>query len=193
MAAAKSELISDEMSERIIEVAKKLVVTNGANNITVSKILSELGITNRVFYNRFHNIDEILEIIYKNTIHKIRECIPSKFDENRDFFEQVTEIVVNTLILSYDMKMQFNQYVFEHDSLTESNREWWTNEIRRVIDYAKAHNYIDDSVDSEMLSHTIWCFFRGYNADAVSRKLSMEDAVKYYKYGINFLFKGLKK
>lgn len=193
MADLKPELISDEMSERIIDVAKSMAVANGAHNITVSKILSELGITNRVFYNRFHNIDEVLQIVYRDTILKIRECILCEFDESRDFFEQVMEIVVNTLILSYDMKMQFNHYVFEHDSLTSSNREWWTKEIKKIIDYAKAHNYIEEDVDSEMLSYTIWCFIRGYNADAVSRKLSREDAVKYYKYGINFLFKGLMK
>ena len=60
MESAKSELITDAMSEKIIETAEKIATTDGASTLTVRRILKELGITNRVFYNRFRNIDEVL-------------------------------------------------------------------------------------------------------------------------------------
>ena len=43
------ELISDEMSESIIETAEKLAMDSGADNVNVRAILRELNITNRVF------------------------------------------------------------------------------------------------------------------------------------------------
>ena len=90
MESSRELLIHDEMSEKIVRAAENMVTESGAHAITVRKLLLELGITNRVFYNRFHNIDEVLEIVYKNTILKIRESLKSAFDEQKDFFENVS-------------------------------------------------------------------------------------------------------
>ena len=191
MQAEKSELISDEMSEKIIDTAGRLATTSGANNITVRSILKALGITNRVFYNRFHNIDEVLDRVWRNTSIEMRDGILSHFDENGDFFEQVNNVVSQILIMTYDIKMHFNQYAFESDSVSRENHDWWIREIKRLIDFAKSRKYIKD-VDSEVLSYSIWCFCRGYNADAVGRGLPKEEALKNFKYSFAFLLEGLK-
>lgn len=185
-------LIADKMSEIIIETAKNLVTLNGVDNLTVRQILKELNITNRVFYNRFHNIDEVLDVVYKNTTLRIRESITEDFDSSTDFFEHVMDVVVNSLIISYETKMQFNQYVFENDSLSQSNYEWWTAQIKKLIDYAMEHDYIKQ-VDSDVLSYSLWCFCRGYNADAVGRKIPKEEAIAKFKYSFGFILEGLKK
>ena len=96
-------LIQDDMSERIIAIVENIVLTAGTENITVRQILKELKVTNRVFYNRFHSIDDVLDIIYQKTILKIRESILG-FDPAGDFFEQITSIVESTLLVSYDAK-----------------------------------------------------------------------------------------
>lgn len=191
MAISNQELIHDDMSERIVDTAEEVVTVFGVNALTVRKILQKLGITNRVFYNRFHNVEEVLEIVYKNMIRKIRESIIVKLEEGKDFFEHVMDIVVKSLVVSYDTKMQFNQYMFENDSVSQSNYSWWTSEIKKLIDYAKSKKYIKD-VDSESLSYSIWCFCRGYNADAVGRGLPKEEAIKNFKYSFGFLLEGLK-
>ena len=185
-------LIADGMSDRIVETAKNLVTLQGVSNLTVRRILKELNITNRVFYNRFHNIEEVLDVVYKNTTLKMRESIADELDYSIDFFEHVMDVVVNSLIMSYDTKMQFNQYVFENDSLSQSNYEWWTGRIKSLIDYAMEHDYIKQ-VNSDVLSYSLWCFCRGYNADAVGRKIPKEEAVANFKYSFNFILEGLKK
>ena len=63
--AKEIELITDEMSKIITGVVERMATEDGAHTVTVRRVLDELGITNRVFYNRFHNIDEVLQIIYK--------------------------------------------------------------------------------------------------------------------------------
>lgn len=179
------------MSQRIIEATEKLATESGADSVTVRKILHALGITNRVFYNRFHNVSEVLDIIYKNTALKIRESIISKFDPEKDFFEQVIDIVASTLVMSYENKMRFNNYVFENDSLSDANYRWWTDEIKKLIEFAKQKKLVKD-VDSDVISYSIWCFCRGYNADAVGRNLPRDEAVKNFKYSFSFLIEGLK-
>ena len=192
MSNTQRALIRDEMSQRIIDTAERFATENGAHTVTVRRILQTLGITNRVFYNRFHNIDEVLALVYKSMIPKIRESFITKIDESKDFFEQVTEVVVKALLMSYDTKMQFNSYVFESDSSSQSNYLWWTEEIKKLINYAKQRDYIKD-VDPDILSYSIWCFCRGYNADAVGRRLPRAEAVKNFKYSFGFLLDGLKK
>jgi len=187
----KAVLINDEMSETIISCAEKLVLNEGAASLTVRKILKALNITNRVFYNRFHNIEEVLAIVYKNTVLKIRESITAGYDTGTDFFEHVKDVVVNSLIMSYDTKMKFNQYVFENDSVSQANYEWWIAEIKKLIDYAKENKLIKD-VDSDTMSYAIWCFCRGYNADAVGRGLPKDEAVKNFRYSFGILLDGMK-
>lgn len=192
MTKKENGLIRDDMSDKIISTAEGIVTAYGASKLTVRKILQELDITNRVFYNRFNNINQVLEVVYKNTVLKMRKSIETELDGGKDFFEYVTDIVVNSLLMSYATKMQFNQYVFENDSLSDVNYEWWTTEIKRLMDYAMAKGYIKQ-VDSKVLSYSIWCFCRGYNADAVGRNIPKDEAVKNFKYSFGFILEGLKK
>ena len=145
-------LIQDEMSETIIEVAEMLATKNGAHTVTVSKILNELEITNRVFYNRFHNINEVLEIIYKKAVYQMHESIKSEFDIEKNFFEYVMEVTVKVLVNTYDIKKQFSHYAFEHDSLTQSNYVWWTTEIKKLVEFGKAENLVRSDVDPDMIN-----------------------------------------
>ena len=191
MESSRELLICDEMSKKIVQAAENMVTESGAHSITVRKILLELGITNRVFYNRFHNINEVLEIVYKNTILKIRESLENAFDEQKDFFESVMDIATSSLIASYDVKQQFNHYVFENDSASQSNFEWWKSEIKKLIQYGVEKKHIKN-VDPEIMSYSIWCFCRGYNADAVGRKLPREEAVENFKYSFSMLLEGMK-
>ena len=115
------ELIVDEMSQKIVDTAEEIAHNLGVENVNVRKLMQVLDITNRVFYNRFHNIEEVLDIIYQRTSLKIRESILSKFDPNKDFFEQVKNIVADTLIKSYENKENLNQFIFESDSQSASN------------------------------------------------------------------------
>ncbi len=188
----KQDLICDEMSQKIIDTAEELVKDYGRTGVTVRRILQRLGITNRVFYNRFHNVEEVMEILYANTIVRIRESISSGIDPNVDFFEQVIEIVAKTLDASYDYKKKFNDYCFQSDSLSASNFQWWKKEIKGIIEYGIERGLVKP-VDAEGLSYAVWCFCRGYNADAVSRNLPKEEAIENFKYCFGIFLDGMKK
>ena len=185
------KLIEDEMSESIVEAAEEIASCEGADKVTVRKILQKLKITNRVFYNRFHNVDEVLKIVYKNTVLKIRESIIVRFDPEKDFFEQVIDIVVNTLVTSYENKMHLNQFVFANDSLSHENCRWWMEQIKKLIEFAMSRGFVK-KLDSEAMSYSIWCFIRGYNADALERRLDRDEAVRNFRYSFGVLLDGMR-
>ena len=191
MVHADDNLIYDAVSEQIIDVAEQLTVSEGAHHINVRKILKHLGITNRVFYNRFHNIEEVLDIISERSILKVRKSLNFHFDEEMDFFQQIMDEVEKTLIISYETRMNFAHYVFENDSVTDRNYQLLITEIKKILHYAIDKGYIK-KVDTDMTSYAIWCFVRGFNTDAIGRKLSLEEALKRYRYGFKFILDGLK-
>ena len=186
------DLIDDEMSQKIIATAEEIARSSGIEQVNVRRLLQTLNITNRVFYNRFHNIEEVLDIIYQRTSLKIRESVLDKFDPNKDFFEQVKDIVANTLVKSYENKENLNQFIFESDSNSDDNYFWWKEEISKIIEYGKEIGALKD-IDTEIMSYSIWCFIRGYNADALGRAVPKEIAVENFKYSFGVLLDGMKK
>ncbi|MBQ4527846.1 MAG: TetR/AcrR family transcriptional regulator [Clostridia bacterium] len=191
MASKDTGFIKDEIRDKIIEITSEMAIKEGAHSVTVTKIIKKLGCTNRVFYNRFSNIGEVLEIVYKNAVYKMHQSLRSEYSIDKNFFEYVMDVATKVLINTYEIKMHFSHYMFEHDSLTQKNCEWWIRQVKYLIEYA-ANKKIIKELDSEKFAYTVWCFCRGFNADAISRKLSLEEAVETFQYGFGCLLNGIK-
>lgn len=187
------EMIRDEICDQIILSAKRIVREKSAGKITVRDILNDLQLTNRVFYNRFHNIDEVLEILYKETVNKVRESLATPWTGKGDFGEHILKVASGTLILTYESRQYMGSYVFEADSVKNTNFEWWSQEIRKLIGIGKEIGYLKEGLDEEAISYSIWCFIRGFNADALARNLPQEEALRLFRYGFGLLLDGLKK
>ena len=56
---------------------------------------------------------------------------------------------------------------------------------------AKEKKYIKE-IDSDAMSYAIWCFCRGYNADAVGRNLPVDVAVRNFRYSFGVLLDGMR-
>ena len=75
MAYSNNVRIEDDLTKKIIDVATKIAYDDGVGEVTVKRILDEMGVTNRVFYNRFSNINEVILIIYNDIVDKIRHWL----------------------------------------------------------------------------------------------------------------------
>ena len=182
--------IHDEISEKIISIASRIATEEGAHCVSVRRIAEALGVTNRVFYNRFANCDDVLRIVYRRAVEQTHTDAKPDYHDRDSFLKFCMDAATDVLIKTYDVKMQFSRYMFEHDSLTENNRVWWSEEIKKHYAYALSHGYAKE-VDADALCYAIWCFCRGYYADAVSRQLAKEDAVRYFTFGFTCFLGGL--
>ncbi len=187
-----TKLIHDEMSGKIVEAAASLALREGAGEVTVRKIIRELGVTNRVFYNRFHNVDEILRIVYQEMAVKMRQGILDHFDPDGDFWGQITDIAAGTLMLSYRLKSGMNQYIFTQDSVSSENYLWWKEQIRELMILGKDKGLAKQDLDCEIMSYAIWCFIRGYNTDALARELPEKEAIEGFRYAFGIFLDGMR-
>lgn len=190
--AAKQEMIHDEVSEEILACVDRLARQRSAEKNTVRDVLKELGITNRVFYNRFHNMDEVLNLLYQKMIHQVRESLTIPWQEGTDFLAHVKRIAAQTLIVSYTCKENLSRFVFDTDSVSDENYRWWVQEIKKLIALGQQHGQIREDLDGQMLSYAVWCFIRGFNADAMARNLSREEALTRFDYGFGIFLEGIR-
>lgn len=190
--AEDARLIHDETSAKIVDTAARIALSEGAGEVTVRRIIRALGVTNRVFYNRFHNVDEVLGLVYQEMAVRMRQSVQTRFDPEGDFFGQITEIAAQTLRLSYRLKLGMNQYVFMQDSISQENFLWWKARIREFIDLGKESGRIRQSLDCDAMSYAIWCFIRGYNTDALARALPEEEAVAGFRASFGVLLDGMR-
>ena len=193
MGEKSSVAIRDSVSDRIIELTEDLVVKQGVKSISVSMLMKKLGMTNRVFYNRFHNIEEVLNIVYERVVIKMRDNINTGVNPQMSFYEYVEKLIVMCMEDTYDLKNQFSQYMFEHDSLSKNNYEWWIEKIKELINFGIENGYLKEGLNADDLSYFIWCFCRVGNLDAVMRNVSKEDAVRCLKAGFECFLEGAKK
>ncbi|MCQ2417202.1 MAG: TetR/AcrR family transcriptional regulator [Oscillospiraceae bacterium] len=182
--------IHDAVSDKIIEIVSEIVRNEGAHKVTVRKIVNELGRTNRVFYNRFANCDEVLKIVYHNAFIRIREHTVPDLRDREHFFQFCIHTAVSVLKKTYAIKWQFRQYLFEHDSETEEERQWWNAIIKKYYQVALKNGFVRP-MDEEALCFSIWCFCRGYYSNAIAREIPAEEAVRYFTFGFTSLLNGL--
>ena len=186
------QLIHDKMSGQIVEAAAKIALNEGAGEVTVRKIIRALGVTNRVFYNRFHNAEEVLSLVYQDMALQMRQSILEHFDPEGDFFRQITDIAAGTLKLSYRLKLGMNQYIFIQDSVSAENFLWWRGRIREFIDFGKERRLVRPDLDCDKISYAIWCFIRGYNTDALARGIPEAEAVDGFLYSFGIFLEGMR-
>ena len=186
----KMEYIRDEISEQIIGTAAALVREEGAHQVNVRKIIGRLGVTNRVFYNRFKNCDEVLRIVYARAVENMHQITEPEYHDRGSFIEACLTSGCEVLLQTYDVKMQFSRYVFEHDSLTEQNRLWWAERTKRVYRAALAQGYVKE-IDVDAFCLAIWCMSRGFYADAAARGLTKEETLANFREGFRFLIESV--
>lgn len=186
------ELIHDEISSQIIETVRQVINERHSGIITVRDILKEMNITNRVFYNRFHNMEEVMEVIHEEEIGKVREAIFTTFNEGDDFEAYVENVALKTLLLSNERQYYMSQYIFLVDSADNRNYEWWSNAIAKIVAKGKELCYFKADLDVEAFGYGCWCFIRGFNADAVARNLSREETIRIFNYCFHLVLIGAR-
>ena len=158
--------LQDEISTKIINTVTKMVYEGGAANINVQMVLKKLKITNRVFYNRFKNIDEVLLCVSQNLVHKMRQCMLRPYNEKENYHKYLVSLATDVLVKTYEIKKDFSDYMFNNDIVNESNKLWWIDHMIPALEYGVKNGFLKP-MDLREMAYAVWCFCRGFNVDAV--------------------------
>lgn len=182
--------IQDEISTKIIDTVTKMVYDGGAKNINVQMVLKKLKITNRVFYNRFKNIDEVLLSVSQNLVHKMRQCMLRPYNEKENYHKYLVSLATDVLVKTYEIKKDFSDYMFNNDIINESNKLWWIEHMLPPLEYGVKKGFLKP-MDIREMAYAIWCFCRGFNVDAIKSRLELKKALKTFTMAFTFLIDGM--
>lgn len=182
--------LQDEISTKIINTVTKMVYEGGAANINVQMVLKKLKITNRVFYNRFKNIDEVLICVSQNLVQKMRQCMLRPYNKKENYHKYLVSLATDVLIKTYEIKKDFSDYMFNNDIVNESNKIWWIDHMIPAIEYGVKNGFLKPMNIKEM-AYAIWCFCRGFNVDAIKSRLELNKALETFTMAFTFLIEGM--
>ena len=183
-------MLQDETADEILRIAKEICKTEGAGQVTVRKIITQMGVTNRVFYNRYRSRDALLYQIYSEAVTEMHRCVDPHYTDKDSFFQFCLETGEQVLGQTYDIKRQFKDYYFAHTELTDHNRDWWSEQVRRHYTIAHENGWIQVT-DIEKIGVSLWCMCRGYLEDAAVRAFTKDEALQAFRFGMTCYLKGL--
>lgn len=192
MAFSRGTRLVDDMSRNIIDTAKKIVDEEGAEQVNVKRILEELNITNRVFYNRFQNAEDVLQTVYESAVLDMRGFVVMAYDSSMDYYDYIVNLAVTALQKTFLLKKQFKNYMFKHDELSTGNRKWWIAQIANILDYGIQKGYLNPAVNTKEAGYAVWCFCRGFSAEGVVQNQSLEEVEHSFRLGVGYLLDGIK-
>lgn len=184
--------INDDISLKIIDTAMEIASREGIASLTVSKIINTMGVTNRVFYNRFKGVPDVITEVYYKVVSKLRSCFDTPYDKKQDLCEYIMNLAVSVLEKTYETKLHFAGYLYNYDAFLEENREWWISHMIPLIEYGIKEGIFEET-DSRLLAYSVWCYCRGFNASAIGNNLSKDEAIKAFKLGFRCFMDGAKK
>jgi AcrR family transcriptional regulator len=147
----KKRRTKKEIDDAIWTTARRLITQNGFNNITLTGLAKEAGVTPIVIYNRFSNLDDLFE---KYTKRYMRECDYwlndlARIDLNKTPKENFKNIVTNLVKELYDNEVMQKVLLWEMNDTNKITRKMAQ---RRETDSDYLLNYFNSSLGNKKIN-----------------------------------------
>lgn len=192
MAYSRGIQIEDETTKRIIETATAIAQQDGMEKLSVKRILEEMNVSNRVFYNRFRNIEDVIEVMYHEFVGNLRGRIElEKLAEDDHYYETLLELAVSVVRKMYHDDIHFRMRLLSYETSKASNRSWWLEQIEAILKDGVKRGLLKP-MNEQAVSYGIWCFCLGYHKEALGQQVSEEEAIAGFIESFSFLIEGMK-
>ena len=191
MAYSRGIQLDDETTKKIIAAATGIAQQEGIEQVSVKRILSEMGVSNRVFYNRFCNIDELIQILYNELVQEIRSCLKSVKEEGQCYYSYLLELAVAVVRKIYHNNLHFRRHLMSYRASNESNRNWWLSQIQQILQDGINRGLLKP-MDTAAVSYGVWCFCLGFHKEAIGEALDGEEAIAAFSQSFALLIEGMK-
>lgn len=191
MAYSRGVRLEDETAKEIIRTATEIAQKEGIEQLSVKRILSEMGVSNRVFYNRFRNIDDIIQILYNELVEEIRSCIKLEQQEDQTYYDYLLDLAVGVVTKIYHNNLHFRRHLLSYQASKENNRNWWLNRIQTILKDGMNQGLLKP-MKEDAVSYGVWCFCLGFHKEAIGENLSGKQAVAAFRESFALLIEGMK-
>ncbi len=190
MAYSRGIRLEDETSKTIIATAAQIARREGMEELTVKRVLTELKVSNRVFYNRFRNIDDVIQVLYEDLVQEIRSSLERVQQPAQSYPDYLLELAVAAVEKIYQNTLHFKQYLFSYQVANDTNRDWWLKKIQQLLRRGMEQGELKVN-DPVKMSYGVWCFCLGFHRDAVGDELTEQEAMDAFREAFSCLIQGM--
>lgn len=190
MAYSRGIRLEDETSKTIIATAAQIARREGMEELTVKRVLTELKVSNRVFYNRFRNIDDVIQVLYEDLVQEIRSSLERVQQPAQSYPDYLLELAVAAVEKIYQNTLHFKQYLFSYQVANDTNRDWWLKKIQQLLCRGMEQGELKVN-DPVKMSYGVWCFCLGFHRDAVGDELTEQEAMDAFREAFSCLIQGM--
>ena len=190
MAYSRGIRLEDETSKTIIATAAQIARREGMEELTVKRVLTELKVSNRVFYNRFRNIDDVIQVLYEDLVQEIRSSLEQVQQPAQSYPDYLLELAVAAVEKIYQNTLHFKQYLFSYQVANDTNRDWWLQKIQQLLRRGMEQGELKVN-DPVKMSYGVWCFCLGFHRDAVGDELTEQEAMDAFREAFSCLIQGM--
>ena len=190
MAYSRGIRLEDETSKTIIATAAQIARREGMEELTVKRVLTELKVSNRVFYNRFRNIDDVIQVLYEDLVQEIRSSLERVQQPAQSYPDYLLELAVAAVEKIYQNTLHFKQYLFSYQVANDTNRDWWLKKIQQLLRRGMEQGELKVN-DPVKMSYGVWCFCLGFHRDAVGDELTEQEAMDAFREVFSCLIQGM--
>lgn len=190
MAYSRGIRLEDETSKTIIATAAQIARREGMEELTVKRVLTELKVSNRVFYNRFRNIDDVIQVLYEDLVQEIRSSLERVQQPAQSYPDYLLELAVAAVEKIYQNTLHFKQYLFSYQVANDTNRDWWLKNIQQLLRRGMEQGELKVN-DPVKMSYGVWCFCLGFHRDAVGDELTEQEAMDAFREAFSCLIQGM--
>lgn len=130
--------MSELKDEQIIKSAKKLISKYGFKKVSMDEIANDAGVTKKTVYSYFSSKEELLNIIIKQELDKMKKELEKYEKETGDFFEGIHEEIFN--LLKFRRKNDLFKILIEESEVFRNDKlkECLSIIEKNVMDYIKS-------------------------------------------------------
>lgn len=192
MAYSRGIQIEDKTTKAIVRTAAVIAQREGLEKLTVKRILSEMKVSNRVFYNRFRNIEDLIEVMYHQFVDTVRERInPERLADTEHYYETMLELAVGVVRKMYHNDIHFRLRLLSYEASKESNRNWWLKQIQEILKDGVNRGLLKP-MNEQAVSYGVWCFCLGFHKDALGKNINEEEAISAFRESFSYFIEGMK-
>lgn len=149
------KLRTEKKKEQIVKITFELILTFGANKISIAEVAKKAKVSPVTIYNYFGSKDELIRSTILHVMEKKMEEYEGILREDISFHEKLGKIMFDSGETAKNLEGDWKQSFMDDAGIKEYIEEFYQNStipfFSRLIDEGKKEGYIDQHISLEAI------------------------------------------
>lgn len=190
---------TDNLRERIIEIARQQLLSEGYREVSLRKIAREVGVTPTSIYLHFDSRDHLIHTLMEHAIEQLNEILEQTASQPTGPVEKLEALAREYVEFAREHPREYQViYLVSSDEMSRYPKEKFRRARRgyeivsRVIEEGVAAGEMDED-NPRVAAYTLWAQLHGVMSVVLSRRLDTRiDQDEFIEQAIQHIIHGFR-